>query len=143
MMSDKPASPFTNLGLDKALLRSRPQPTGEAAQPREGNAAPQTDTSTRARVHASTNGPRQGRPHSSSIDRLHDQLQTKQHLASQTFRFRSEELAALDRVSSQLKGADGRGLSKNDVVRLALNWLLDDYEQNGEASVLSKVRARM
>ena len=146
-MADKQASPFAKLGLDKALLRSTqqaPAPTGPAEGDQATPDTPETAAAPkRARTHART----EARTHASTqaplIDDLHRQLQTKQHLASQTFRFRPEELAALDALSSTLKGPGGRSLSKNDLVRLGLNWLLGDYERNGEESVLAKVRARM
>ena len=148
-MAEEPANPFANLGLDKALLRATQQPPARAQETPDARPAPtkpakaKTDVSMHARSHAGTNARAPASTHAPAIEALHLQLQRKQHLASQTFRFRPEELAALDRVSGQLKGPAGRGLSKNDLVRLGLNWLLDDYEQNGEESVLAKVRARM
>ena len=144
-MADKPASPFANLGLDKALLRSSQQPPApvEPASKAEEAPAKKADAPKRERVHARTDAQTDGCTREPSIEHLYRQLQTKQHLASQTFRFHPEELAALDRVSSTLKGPGTRSSSKNDLVRLGLNWLLADYEQNGEESVLARVRARM
>ncbi len=150
-MAGKRASPFAGLGLDKALLRSTQQaslppdaPTADPASPGERTPVrPETRARTRAHKHACTDASTAARADAPSIEELYRQLQTKQHLASQTFRFRPEELAALDRIGSKLKGPGGRGLSKNDLVRLGLNWLLTDYEQNGEESVLAGVRARV
>ena len=149
-MAEKPTNPFANLGLDKALLRSshqRPAPAESAptasASKAEGSPAEEGDTPKRERVRARTHANTNVRRPEQSIEGLHRQLQTKQHLASQTFRFHPEELAALDAASGKLKGPGARGLSKNDLVRLGLNWLLADYEQNGEESVLAQVHARM
>ena len=149
-MADKPTNPFANLGLDKSLLRSsqqRPAPTESAstepASKAEGTPAKEGDTHKRGGVGARTLSSTNTRKTEQSIEGLYRQLQTKQHLASQTFRFHPEELAALDAASGKLKGPGARGLSKNDLVRLGLNWLLADYEQNGEESVLAQVHARM
>ena len=149
-MADKPASPFANLGLDKALLRSSQQrPTlaepalAEPAASVEEGSSGQEGGRKRARPRASTHANGNNQPEGQAIERLHRRLQTKQHLASQTFRFHPEELAALDAASGKLKGPGTRGLSKNDLVRLGLNWLLADYEENGEESVLARVHARM
>ena len=149
-MADKPTNPFANLGLDKALLRSsqqRPAPAESAptapASEAEGTPAKEGDARRRERVRARTQAHTNVRRPEQSIEGLHRQLQTKQHLASQTFRFHPEELVALDAASGKLKGPGARGLSKNDLVRLGLNWLLADYEQNGEESVLAQVHARM
>jgi hypothetical protein len=155
MTSDKSASPFANLGLDKALLRStqsnasrtdattgREEATeSPASQPKEKRAR------TRARVGARADTGVDTLAHAASdastIEALYRQLQAKQRLASQTFRFQPDELAALERVAAAVKGSGARSLSKNDLVRLGLNWLIDDYDQHGQDSVLAKVCARL
>ena len=76
------------------------------------------------------------------IDELYRSLQQKQRLASSTFRFQPDELAELDTVAAEVSQAAPGKISKNDVVRLALNWLLSDYRQNGDKSTLRKVVKR-
>ena len=73
---------------------------------------------------------------------LHKKLQAKQRLASYTFRFRPEELDELEQVLGELEGLVGQKPSKNDLVRLALLWLLADYRENTDVSVLTQVLAR-
>jgi hypothetical protein len=82
------------------------------------------------------------RPESAVIDDLYRSLQQKQRLASSTFRFQPDELAELDAVASEVSQAAAGKISKNDVVRLALNRLLSDYRENNEQSTLRKVVKR-
>jgi hypothetical protein len=96
----------------------------------------------RARTHARTHAPKAGFPAdlpTAVIDRLRQKLQSKQHLSSYTFRFRAEELEQLDGLVSALNQDRGVKLSKNDLMRLALSWLLTDYEQYGLESLVAEV----
>src|SRR5205814_1813206 len=95
----------------------------EAPQPRR-------ITSTRARTHARTDADVSARVRLAMREDLHRKLQAKQRLTSYTFRFRPEELDHLDRVVAQLEQGNGQKPSKNDLVRLALMWLLEDYHEN-------------
>jgi hypothetical protein len=76
------------------------------------------------------------------VEDLSRTLQQKQRLASSTFRFQPHELEQLDTITSEVAQGHRLKLSKNDIVRLALNWLLADYRQNGEQSVLARVAER-
>ena len=137
-MTDKPTSPFQ--GLDKALLRStQASPSPSPAAP----TAPRKPASQRARVHARTGAPTDARTDADLVDWLYRRLDNRQHLASSTFRFQSEELRDLERVFAELNALRPKKSSKNDLVRLAVNWLLEDYKQNGEHSMLAQVFARM
>ena len=154
-MPDKPPSPFS--GLDKALLRStRPQSSTSASQPvepaqettaeapesSEGATGEKKRAPTRARTHARGPAPTGAPTHGNVDEDLYRGLQAKQRLASSTFRFRPQELEELDAVFAELDARDGPKLSKNDLVRLGLNWLLADYRANGQDSVLVRVLAR-
>ena len=74
---------------------------------------------------------------------LYRKLQQKHHLSSYTFRYRLEELEALKKLDEKLEKSHPNKLSKNDLVRVGVNWLLEDYEQNGESSMLARILARM
>jgi hypothetical protein len=78
-------------------------------------------------------------PSSVVVDRLRQKLQTKQHLSSYTFRFRAEELEQLGQLADELNHSRTSKLSKNDLVRLALGWLLTDYEEYGPESLVVEV----
>ncbi len=148
-MAEPPASPFK--GLDKALLRST-QPSVVPDRPGEPPAPPTLSDApkrapTRARMHArsdaATHTAAHTRTHTPGIEALYGALQTKQRLASFTFRFRAAELEHLDVVLTRVSQGRARKPSKNDIVRLGLNWLLTDYEERGDESVLMQVLARM
>ena len=91
-----------------------------------------------ARVHART-----GAGAVSSDEQLFRGLSDKQRLASSTFRFQPEELERLDLVCDELNRLKPKRVSKNDVVRLGLRWLLADYEASRGDSVLSRLLARV
>jgi hypothetical protein len=100
-----------------------------------------TDVPVHARTHARTS---RGSARSDTvlIDDLYRDLQQKQRLASSTFRFQPSELEELDAVTTELARAGITKLSKNDVVRLAVNWLLSDYRHQGNKSILTRVLQR-
>jgi hypothetical protein len=146
--------------LAEAGARAPDQPSGDpstpplqaTAQPTQHvtrrvrapiNDAPQTErASTPARVRARTRAPKvsaSGGPSSVVTDRLRQKLRTKQHLSSYTFRFRPEELEQLDQLVAELNLTRSTKLSKNDLVRLALGWLLIDYEEYGPESLVVEV----
>ena len=79
----------------------------------------------------------------SSDEQLFRGLSDKQRLASSTFRFQPEELERLDLVCDELNRLKPKRVSKNDVVRLGLRWLLADYEASRGDSVLSRLLARV
>lgn len=140
MPSDKP-SPFAGLGnFDKQLLRSTQHRENAADKlPEEEKTSP-TDASVRARTPSRTRAP----IHTTASvppEVLAPQLHEKHRLASTTFRFRAEELEALDSAFADLK-KDNRTISKNDIVRLGLVWVLEDYKKNKGESMLAQVLAR-
>ncbi len=92
---------------------------------------------TQARAARSTN-----RSDEAGVKELYRLLQQKQRLASSTFRFQPQELETLDEVATELSRSSNAKLSKNDIVRLALNWLLIDYREHGEQSMLGRVLQR-
>jgi hypothetical protein len=102
--------------------------------------APNASMRARTRARSSSRAPSRG--DAALADDLARTLQQKQRLASSTFRFQPQELEELDEVTAQIARATGAKLSKNDVVRLALNWLLADYKENGERSMLGRVLQR-
>jgi len=73
------------------------------------------------------------------VDRLRQKLRSKQHLSSYTFRFRPEELEQLDQLVAELNQTRASKLSKNDLARLAVSWLLADYEERGQESLIAEV----
>ena len=121
----------------------------EAMQQRESGAPTPTVTQpaeqerTRARVPAPTPASTAADQQVALVDALYRGLQHKHHLASQTFRFQPGELEELDALVAQLGQRYPRTVSKNDLVRLGLNWLLQDYAERGDDSMLARVLARL
>jgi len=151
-MPDKPASPFQ--GLDKALLRSTRGPAAPPPNQAAGSGATEiaaptnesTDRRTGARTHAPTEASKRADKSAATdediIKSIYRKLQMKQHLTGYTFRFRASDLEALDEIYSDLNRQYPR-LSKNDLPRIALDWLLADYKEHGDESILAQVLARM
>ncbi len=113
----------------------------EARTMREPHPEPHADpgrVASPAPMRARTRAPKAS-PAAVATDRLRQKLRTKQHLSSYTFRFRPEELEQLDRLAAELNRTRASKLSKNDLVRLALGWLLTDYEDHGQASLVVEV----
>jgi hypothetical protein len=127
----------------RTMRRSSPEaePSAESYEPID-DVSQTARASTPAPVRARTRVPKAGAsggPSSVVTDRLRQKLRTKQHLSSYTFRFRPEELEHLDRLVAELNLTRSTKLSKNDLVRLALGWLLTDYEEYGPESLVVEV----
>lgn len=143
--------PFAKLGaLDQKLyqkpLSSTPdqqQVSPPPKQPEEKKTEEGTDASTRTNVHARTHTRIDASLENDLVESLYRKLQQKHHLSSYTFRYRLEELEALRKLDEKFKKSHPNKMSKNDLVRLAVNWLLEDYEKNGETSMLVRILARM
>lgn len=72
------------------------------------------------------------------LRRLRDVV-AEQHPVHNTFRYSQQALDAVRDIVYELEVARGVKTSRNDVMRLALAWIVDDYRENGAASVLVKV----
>ncbi|HEX3640621.1 MAG TPA: hypothetical protein VHV10_04970 [Ktedonobacteraceae bacterium] len=77
------------------------------------------------------------------VDMLYDQIQQKKHLSNGSFRYRADELEKLEAIYRDLDRAKPGRISKNDIARLALIAFYEDYEQNGDESILAQVFKRM
>jgi hypothetical protein len=120
----------------------RPKEVVEEEIAQEAGETSQQQPQKRVRPRANKPVAKSAQPESAFIDELYRSLQQKQRLASSTFRFQPDELAELDAVAAEVSQAAAGKISKNDVVRLALNWLLSDYRQNSDQSTLRKVVKR-
>lgn len=77
------------------------------------------------------------------METLYERLQRRKHLSSSTFRYSPEELAAMESIHKELEEQKPGRISKNDIARLGLMWLIEDYYKNEEASLLAQILARM
>lgn len=60
-------------------------------------------------------------------------------LKANTFRYTQEELDAIRDIVYRLETIYGKKIDKNDVVRLALNWLIYDFDEREEESLLVRI----
>src|SRR2546429_4236267 len=77
------------------------------------------------------------------IEVLYDQIQQKKHLSNGSFRYKADELEKLDTIFKDLEAQKPGRISKNDIARMALIAFYEDYEKNGEESILAQVFKRM
>lgn len=126
-----PEAPAASRVTRRPAQPARPEPLSDSQADAE-------DDSTSAPMRARTRAPKVS-PAAVVTERLRQKLRTKQHLSSYTFRFRPEELEQLDQLVGELNHTRTSKLSKNDLVRLALGWLLTDYEEYGQASLVVEV----
>lgn len=134
--------------MQQLVQAAHPVKTDEATQERT-QAEKQTDqhtgtqaskpVSTRTRVHARTHTQKEAIP----VEALYEQIVNRKHLSSSTFRFQPEELQALEEVFTKLDRQKPGRLSRNDIARLGLIWLFEDFKQHGDESVLAEVHRRM
>jgi type IV secretory pathway VirB10-like protein len=126
----KEARPVTRKQREKPAQSAAPSGDGSTQERRHG----------RIPGHSGTVSERSG---GLTIDALYRKLQWRKHLSSYTFRYRVEELDELSEIFTELDERDPGKISRNDIARLSLLWLCEDYRQNGEASVLEQMLRRM
>jgi len=144
-MSEKPASPFS--GLDKALLRStQPQPAAPVQeQPEEEVYSVDEKKSKQTRKEVSHKDSKIA----SMIDSTTSSYQRKiietirkavkmPGKEVSFIRLTREEKDQLTEIVYTYK-RQGKKTSENEINRIALNFLLQDYKANGNDSILAKV----
>jgi hypothetical protein len=135
--------PFAKLGALDQKLYEKPKQSPALMTQEEKKPEASTNVRTDAQVNARTHARIEASTKSDLSESLYRKLQLKHHLSSYTFRYRLEELEALRKLDEKLKKSHPNKMSKNDLVRIGVNWLLEDYEQNGDTSMLARILARM
>ena len=165
--ASKPASPFA--GLDTSLLRStRPSPTPEAPEIEDqlmtsappSPAARSTQRGARRSETRPTNPPGNrattvSRNHHTAADTTvsdspadDDVLEIVRRAVrtlgkeAATYRFTQAEKRALSGIVYAYKER-GIKTSENEITRIALNYLIDEYRRNSTSSILAQVLARL
>lgn len=72
------------------------------------------------------------------VRRLRDQLD-EEHNLHYSYRFTREEIEALRDAVYELEARRGFRVTRNDIVRLGLEWIIDDYKTHGKESLLVRV----
>jgi hypothetical protein len=161
-MAEKSASPFASLGVDKALLRQTKPPvvssndSGTDAnglpdatpmhQPAEPDARRALPKSRKPAAHTDSGIPTNtSQNRGIMVSRYHDALVETIRRAvrvvgkeAATYRYSPEEKA---RAADIIYSYKRRGIrtSENEMNRIALNFIFQDYDDNGEESILAKV----
>ncbi len=152
-MAEQRANPFA--GLDRALLRStQPQPTPEPAsqpaveptQPRKSQArAPATKAALKQPRNHDTTVPRNDNQRSTDLSDVVERVRRAvKQLGKEaaTYRFTADEKRDLAEIVYQYRGK-GIRTSENEITRVAINYLIENYKTQGEQSVLALVLQRL
>lgn len=78
-----------------------------------------------------------------AIEALYDQISNRQRLTNGSFRYQSAELEKFDSIFKELEKQKPGRISKNDLARMAIIILCQDYYDNGEESIVNQVFKRM
>jgi hypothetical protein len=164
MPASKPASPFA--GLDTSLLRStRPVPEAPAPEAPSASAAPADPATRPAQRGARRSANRPTNPpgnRATTVSRNHDTttdttvsdtvpddaLEVVRRAVrtlgkeAATYRFTQDEKRALSGIVYAYKDR-GIKTSENEITRIALNYLIDEYRRNSTNSILARVLARL
>ena len=162
--ASKPASPFA--GLDTSLLRStRPVPEAPAPEAPSTSGVPADPATRPARrgarrpANRPTNAPGNRattvpRNHDTATDTTvsdplrDDALEIVRRAVrtlgkeAATYRFTQDEKRALSGIVYAYKER-GIKTSENEITRIALNYLIDEYRRNSTSSILARVLARL
>ena len=157
-MTEKPASPFA--GLDKALLRSTqrqaaPAETPQDAEPVAAEAqvptapapAPQTSKRTRdltkkpaakqARISDSKQASKLARPSDDLVETIRKAVKVPGREVSFVRLTPTEKGQLADIIYTYKR--QGKKTSENEINRIAINYIIEDYQAHGEQSILAKV----
>src|SRR5512132_1264174 len=148
-MADKSPSPFA--GLDKALLRSTKQsspPPPQKDEEQETAKAPKPDT-TIPRHHdtaVSTMPPsNQDTTVADSQDNILDVVRKAVRQIGKeaaTHRFTLDEKNSLAEIEYTYR-RQGIRTSENEITRIAINYLIEDYRTHGDSSLLAQTMKRL
>ncbi len=67
------------------------------------------------------------------------ELLVQEHPLHYSYRFTRDEIDALRDIVYELEAKRGLRITRNDVVRLGLDWVIDDYRARGKDSLLMQV----
>ncbi len=145
-MTDKPSSPFA--GLDKALLRSTQRPMPTAVEPQASSTVPSADADKVVQV------PETDESASYQAIKLASSLAERDviELIRKAVKVPGKEVSFV-RLTAEEKGQlaeivytykrQGKKTSENEINRIAINFILEDYKAQGENSILASVLASL
>ena len=80
-----------------------------------------------------------GEPQSSAVLRTLREALLEEHPVNNSFRYSQESLDAVRDIAYELEVMRHLKTSRNDIMRLGLAWIIDDYRAKGADSVLVAV----
>ncbi len=145
-MTDKPSSPFA--GLDKALLRSTQRQMPTADEPQANSSVRSSDADKVVQV------PETDESASYQASKLASSLTERDviELIRKAVKVPGKEVSFV-RLTAEEKGQlaeivytykrQGKKTSENEINRIAINFILEDYKAQGENSILASVLASL
>jgi hypothetical protein len=127
--SELAGSPPANLETPKS--KPARMPAGQASSQLESQHASQP-----ASQGASMQAPELVGQESPAVKRRLRNLLEREHRTHNTYRYHEDELNAVRDIVYELEVRHGAKVSRNDVMRAALLWAIDDYVERGEHSLL-------
>lgn len=145
-MTDKPSSPFA--GLDKALLRATQRQVPTADEPQASSTVRPADADKVVQV------PETDESASYQASKLASSLAKRDviEMIRKAVKVPGKEVSFV-RLTAEEKGQlaeivytykrQGKKTSENEINRIAINFILEDYKAEGENSILASVLARL
>jgi hypothetical protein len=127
-----------------AFFDTRQDAESSTAKPSARDAGHETKVSSRSEIET----PRHRGPTTPLLRETEEVIETIRRAVHQfgkedaTYRFTGEEKKALADIVYTY-GTAGIKTSQNEITRIAINWLVEDYRANGEGSILARVIARL
>jgi len=131
----EPWSPTPPAGLPDS--KTARQTAGKTARQEEGQTASPQDMKTDVKRRSLTQE-LAGTVSGETKRRLRSLLRLE-HRVHNTFRYTPEELAAVRDIVYEMEVRWGRKVTRNDVMRAALNWIIEDFNERQEESFLAQL----
>jgi hypothetical protein len=125
---------------DLDLIYGQKKPSSPQLPPEE-QSQPQILTSKQVRKKESNQESKQEKKQESIEERILASLRSTD-LKINTFRYTQDELAFIRDIAYQAAVKYNTKLNKNDVARIGLEWLMDDWKVNKDSSLLAKILTR-
>jgi hypothetical protein len=130
---------------ETAEKKQQPVTSASVAQPRTQNV---NDTTKKATTTPSNRDTVVSRPHDTTSDSSNDSIEVVRKAVkllgekAATHRFTADEKDAIADIVYSLR-KKGITTSENEITRIAINYLVWDYRNNKQASILSRVLERL
>lgn len=125
----------TSEDLD-ASLHDAPMPSSESKPAGQQVSQPASLPASKQDSRQAPSGRTGEAPLNVSTKRRLRELLEREHRTHNTYRYHEEELGAVRDIVYELEVRWRRRVTKNDVMRAAVLWAIEDYNERGERSLL-------